>query len=227
MLSLLHQLDHELAPVTPLFGYFALGCCVLFCLCRFDWFLLLFFGLWWLRDRSLNLQAASSLQHAIERVGRPGGSHEGVGREKVVSSFLPFVVSWFLGPKWSSLHQWIKVRLAASFQEGTTSCSPKTPMCSRNRKWDCCSELFAKNGSFAKKSILQDSREHGCWLPWNCLVLVSLSQHCVGEVLIPLRHLAGCFFLCLRWKWIVLLQLDVALDVLSVLGLPPFATPYS
>ena len=35
MLSLLHQLAHELAPVTPLFGCFVLGCRVLFWLCGF------------------------------------------------------------------------------------------------------------------------------------------------------------------------------------------------
>ena len=35
MLSLLHQLAHKLAPVTPLFGCFVLGCCVLLCFCGF------------------------------------------------------------------------------------------------------------------------------------------------------------------------------------------------
>ena len=35
-----------------------------------------------------------NLQHAIERVERPGRSHEGVGREKIFGSKL--VPTWFL-----------------------------------------------------------------------------------------------------------------------------------
>ena len=43
MLSLLLQLAHELAPVTPLFGCFVLGCCVLFvCVGLFSVFVVVF-----------------------------------------------------------------------------------------------------------------------------------------------------------------------------------------
>ena len=82
-----------------LFGFLCVALVWWFCF----WFL--FFGLWWLRDSLLDfaqvlyqftLEAPqfadghacvnwlinSILQHAIERVGRPGGSHEGVGRKK-------------------------------------------------------------------------------------------------------------------------------------------------
>ena len=90
----------------------------------------------------------------------------------------------------------------------------KKPMCLRPRKWDCCSDLFAKNGAalpksntFASVTEWQDSGEHGCWLKVSspacmspvfakapcCLELFGcccrrLSQHGVGEVLIPLRQ---------------------------------------
>ena len=83
-----------------LFGFLCAALVWWFCF----WFL--FFGLWWLRDSLLDfaqvlyqftLEAPqfadghacvnwlinSILQHAIERVGRPGGSHEGVGRKKI------------------------------------------------------------------------------------------------------------------------------------------------
>ena len=82
------------------------------------------------------------------------------------------------------------------------------------RKWDCCSDLLAKNGAalpksntFASVTEWQDSGEHGCWLKVSspacmspvfakapcCLELFGcccrrLSQHGVGEVLIPLRQ---------------------------------------
>ena len=102
---------------------------------------------------------------------------------------------------------------------GATGCSTgedhflesKKPMCLRPRKWDCCSDLFAKNGAalntFASATEWQDSGEHGCWLKVSspacmspvfakapcCLELFGcccrrLSQHGVGEVLIPLRQ---------------------------------------
>ena len=34
-----------------------------------------------------------NLQHAIERVGRPGGSHEGVGRKKVLQKARCFALT--------------------------------------------------------------------------------------------------------------------------------------
>ena len=89
-------------------------------------------------------------------------------------------------------------------------------MCLRLRKWDCCSDLFAKNGAALPKSNTfvsvtewQDSGEHGCCLKVSspcmlpifakapcCLELFGcccrrLSQHSVGEVLIPLLGFAG------------------------------------
>ena len=88
----------------------------------------------------------------------------------------------------------------------------KKPMCLRPRKWDCCSDLFAKNcAALTKSNTLasvtewQDSGEHGCWLkvstPPACCQ--SLPKHhvvwnCLGVVVAGFRNMAWvrCWFRC-------------------------------
>ena len=133
----------------------------------------------------------------------------------------------------------------------------KKPMCLRPRKWDCCSDLFCekwrsfkKSNSLASVTEWQDSGEHGCWLKVSspacmlpifakapcCLELFGcccrrLSQHGVGEVLIPLRHClrdasfcvcVGSGSFCHDWASHCSV-LFWSLDALFVFGLPPFA----
>ena len=104
--------------------------------------------------------------------------------------------------------------------------------------------FFAKNGAalpksntFASVTEWQDSGEHGCWLKVSspacmspafakapcCLELFGcccrrLSQHGVGEVLIPLRHCWRDAFSVFALHCSVLFW---SLDALFVFGLPP------
>ena len=119
----------------------------------------------------------------------------------------------------------------------TTFWSPKSQCVYGPENEIAAVTFFAKNGAALTKSNTlasvtewQDSGEHGCWLKVSspacmlpifakapcCLELFGcccrrLSQHGVGEVLIPLRHCLRDASLCLRWQWIVLSRLGVAL----------------
>ena len=132
---------------------------------------------------------------------------------------------------------------------------PKKPVCLRPRKWDCCSDLFCekwrsinKSNTSASVTEWQDSGEHGSWLKVSspacmlpifakapcCLELFGcccrrLSQHGVGEVLIPLRHCwpdaffcfcVGSGSFCHDWASHCSV-LFWSLDALFVFGLPP------
>ena len=97
----------------------------------------------------------------------------------------------------------------------------KKPMCLRPRKWDCCSDLFAKNAAtltksntFASVTEWQDSGEHGCWLKVSspaCMLPIFAKAPCCLELfgcccrrlrnmawvrLIPLRHCWRDAFFC-------------------------------
>ena len=134
----------------------------------------------------------------------------------------------------------------------------KKPMCLRPRKWDCCSDLFCeKLRSFNKKQysckcngmagfrgtrlLIEGLYTPACMLPIFakapcCLELFGcccrrLSQHGVGEVLIPLRHCwrdpffcvcVGSGSFCHDWASHCSV-LFWSLDALFVFGLPPFA----
>ena len=99
--------------------------------------------------------------------------------------------------------------------------SPKS-QCLRPGKWDCCSDFFCEKCG-----------EHGCWLKVSspaCMLPIFAKAPCCLELFWVLLSqafatwrgwglLAGCFFLCLRWQWIVLSRLGVAL-LSFVLGSP-------
>ena len=110
--------------------------------------------------------------------------------------------------------------------------------------------FFAKNGAaltksnaFASITEWQDSGEHGCWLKVSspacmlpifakapcCCCCRRLSQHGVGEVLIPLRHCWRDAFFCVcvgSGSWASHCSiLFWSLDALFVFGLPSFAPP--
>ena len=114
----------------------------------------------------------------------------------------------------------------------------KKLMCLRSRKWDCCSDLFCQNWrSFNKRQCFCKSngmagsrgtlllieglqpRLHVANLCQSTMLLgivwVLLSQAFAGwrgwGADSAATLLAGCFFLRLRWQWIVLSWLGVAL----------------
>ena len=102
----------------------------------------------------------------------------------------------------------------------------KKPMCLQPRKWDCCSDLFCQNWrSFNKqqcfcksngtagsrgtrllieglqprlepKSMLPTFAKAPCCLELFRCCCLGLSQHGMGEVLIPLRHCWRDAFFC-------------------------------
>ena len=114
----------------------------------------------------------------------------------------------------------------------------KKPMCLRPRKWDCCSDLFCeKLRSFNKKQYSCKCNGMAGFRGTRLLIeglyprlhVANLCQSTMlfGIVWVLLSQafatwrgwgadsaatlLAGCFFLCLRWQWIVLSRLGVAL----------------
>ena len=120
----------------------------------------------------------------------------------------------------------------------TTSWSPKKLMCLRRRKWDCCSDLFCQNQHafnkpqcFCKSNRMAGSRGTPlliqCLQPRLHVAHLCQSTMLFGIVWVLLSQafaawrgwgadsaatlLAGCFFLRLRWQWIVLSRLGVAL----------------
>ena len=120
----------------------------------------------------------------------------------------------------------------------------KKPMCLRPRKWDCCSDLFAKNGAALPKSntfaSVTEWRIPGNTVAdWRSLARLHVASLCQstmlfgivwvllsqafatwrGEVLIPLRQCWRMLFLCLRLRSFVLVSWCVV-----CFWAPPFAS---
>ena len=114
----------------------------------------------------------------------------------------------------------------------------KKLICLRPRKWDCCSDLFCQNWRgfnepqcFCKSNKMARSRGTRLLIEglWPRLHVAHLCQRTMlfGIVWVLLSQafaawrgwgadsaatlLAGCFFLRLRWQWMVLSRLGVAL----------------
>ena len=111
---------------------------------------------------ALNLQAASSLQHAIERVGLPGGSHEGVGREKKWVILLAFCGFMVPGAENEALYiSESKLDWQQAFRRGPLLAVQKR-QCVHGTESETAAVSCLQKWQLCQKSILQDSREHGC-----------------------------------------------------------------